>query len=171
MGIRELLDNDSPDTEEPSQVSEQESNPVIATSNLTMLLHSDSPCFVEPTFLNPPSTAEQFALLNIYRHRIDSILKVTHVPALRNLILDSSPPGQPHDVLAFSVYFAAACSLNDAECVEMLGAERNAIIAHFQYGAEAYLSSAGLLTTTDWRVLQAFIVYLVSLILLISDVL
>jgi len=42
-------------------------------------MYGDSLCYVEPSVLVPPSKAVVFALLDLYLHRIDPILKFIHV--------------------------------------------------------------------------------------------
>ena len=104
-----------------------------------------------------------FALLDIFQHRIDPILKLTHIPSLRTLLLGGPTFLSGQEALKFAVYFTAVCSLEENECLEIIGEEKSKTVATFRLGTEVLLSRASLLTTTDLTTLQAFILYLVQL--------
>ena len=131
-----------------------------------MILFGASCCVVNPPEALPQSTVA--ALLDIYMYRVDSILKIGHMPALRNLLLSeerecSDPFDCPsHEALKFSVCFTAICTLSEVEVRKMFMEKKDSIVNRFRLAAEVMLSRAGLLTTSDLTVLQAFVIYLVS---------
>lgn len=127
-----------------------------------MILYSDASCFVEPNILSPPPKALTFALLDIYLHRVDPVLKAIHRPTLRTLLLGRPNASLAQEALKSAVYFTALCTLDETECLEIVGLEKITAVTKFRLGAEIMLSRAGLLTARDLTALQAFVVYLVS---------
>lgn len=161
LGIRDLLETDHLDTSLEHPVSEMLDSPIYNMPDFDTFLYSKALNIPEMAVVVLPSKAEIFALLDIYTQRVDPILKVTHVPSLRTLLLDVSTTTYSQEALRFSVYFSATCALTDAECFEIMDAGRSETMARFRRGAEDSFSKADLLTTQDWTVLQAFTVYLV----------
>ena len=123
---------------------------------------------VNPALLEAPSIPILVALLDTYVYRVDSVLKVSHVPSLRSLLLadgpvTSEPLGGPtYEALKFAVCFTAACTLSEAECRAIFVEEKDKVINKLRLATEVMLSRAKLLTTSDFTVLQAFVIYLVS---------
>ena len=123
---------------------------------------------VNPALLEAPSRPVIVALLDTYVYRVDSILKVTHVPLLRTLLLPDGPvTSEPlnvpsYEALKFAVCFTAACTLSEAECRAIFVDEKDRIINKLRLATEVVLSQAKILTTSDVTVLQAFVIYLVS---------
>ena len=91
-----------------------------------------------------------------------------HMPALRSLLLSEEREGSdPFDcpsreALKFSICFTAICSLSEVEVRKMFLEKKENILNRFRLATEVMLSRAGLLTTSDLAVLQAFVIYLVS---------
>lgn len=101
-------------------------------------------------------------LPSVYEDRVHPIFKPVHWPSTLAIIRPQNdglhrtltPNAR---ALESAVHFTAACSLLDHE-VE----QRQSIVQQLRQTAEDALARAGLLTTTDLSVLQAFIIYLVS---------
>ena len=123
---------------------------------------------VNPALLEAPSTPILVALLDTFVYRVDSVLKVSHVPLLRSLLLPDGPvnpeplKGPSYEALKFAVCFTAACTLSEAECRATFAEEKDKVINKLRLATEVVLSRAKLLTTSDVTVLQAFAIYLVS---------
>jgi hypothetical protein len=63
---------------------------------------------------------------------------------------------------SFAVYFISILSLSEEECRHILGdSGKPPLLADFQSCVETALLAAGLITTSDLLVLQAFLLYLV----------
>lgn len=108
-------------------------------------------------------------LFEIYLRRIDPLFKVIHRPSLSTHLFKQQQylnytHGHPAiEALACSIEYAAVCSLTDEECFAVLGANKSSVISTYHMATELALSRAGLFTRNDVTVLQAFIIYLVSL--------
>jgi hypothetical protein len=57
----------------------------------------------------------------------------------------------------------AVTSITDSECNTMFGEEKTVLLARYQSGSRQALCRAGLLRSSDMTILQAFVLYLVSL--------
>ncbi|RDL40359.1 uncharacterized protein BP5553_00338 [Venustampulla echinocandica] len=117
-----------------------------------------------------PATAEiRKQLCKIYLNQVDPVFKVLHGPSLREHLLGGKrylnySPGHPAvDALVSAVYYAAANSLSEAHCLSLFGASHAAVVTSYRTACEASLGHAGLVTTEDLTVLQAFIIFLVTM--------
>ena len=162
LGIRELLDRDSPDSEADFAAPGTDSAPQTRAQSFDILIHGDSSCYVEPSLLAPPSKAVVFALLDIYMHRIDPILKLIHGPSLRTLLLESSACEPAIEALKSAIFFTALCTLEEQECVDIVGEAKSKTVNRLRIATELSLSRANLLTARNFTVLQAFVICLVS---------
>ncbi|MDI1486435.1 MAG: hypothetical protein OHK93_005663 [Ramalina farinacea] len=162
LGIRELLDRDSPNPELDFASPGTRPAPQSEAESFDILIYGDASCCVEPSLLAPPSKAVVFALLDIYMHRIDPILKVIHGPSLRMLLLESSGGEPAIQALKSAIFFTALCTLEEQECVDIVGEAKSKTATKFQVATELSLSKAKLLTARNLTVLQAFVIYLVS---------
>jgi hypothetical protein len=98
-------------------------------------------------------------LLNVYHERVHALFNVLHWPSTLALFnVSNEKEDVKHRALKSAVLFTSACSLFDRELEG-----RRAILGHHRQHAEKAFIDAGLLTTTSFMVLQAFVIYLVSI--------
>ena len=136
--------------------------------DLDIILFGASSCMVNAALLEAPPRSIFTALLDTYLYRVDSLLKVVHVPSVRSLLLSdeqyrtdlSNCPSLK--ALKFAICFTAICTLTEGECQKIFMEEKGKIMNKFRLATEVLLSRANLLTTSDITVLQAFVIYLVS---------
>lgn len=124
-------------------------------------------CYV----VNPPEAPPKsivIALLETYIYRVDSVLKVGHVPSLRNFLLSEEQDHLEHfnhtaqEALKFAICFTAVCTLTEVESRNIFMEKKDQTIDRFRLATEVMLSRANLLTSSDITILQAFVIYLVS---------
>jgi len=120
-----------------------------------------------------PLTEEMTSiLLSIYHHHVDPIVKPLHWPSAvsaiqsRNTEAKSEAQWTRLHALERSILFPALCTMTDSECQEQLYCNRDSLMQHLGIEAESAFSKAKLLEDPDLTVLQAFVIYLVSLSLL-----
>ena len=116
----------------------------------------------------PPVTSSTHQqLCCLFMHRVDPICKILHRPSLKAFLVDGSPyldyePGHlAPTALAYSVYYAASCSLSDEESMHSFGIPKSTMVSRYQKDAEAALARADFITTNDLTVLQAYVLFLV----------
>lgn len=117
--------------------------------------------FVPSTNVGPTDVASEMDsfLLSVYHERVHALFNVLHWPATLALFNASR---EKEDVksraLKTAILFTSVCSLLDHELEG-----RRAILSQYRQRAEEAFIDAGLLTTTSFMVLQAFVIYLVSI--------
>lgn len=94
-------------------------------------------------------------------------MKVVHWPTILELSkCDESTQSASIQALRNAINFLAVCSMTQADCETMAAGDRAQMIKHFRNRTETSLNAASFLTSTDIVVLQAFVLYLVSCVLL-----
>lgn len=120
---------------------------------------------------NPALTAQ---LCHVYNRQVDPIVKILHRPTLDAYLVDCkefldydlcdpSPAA-----LRAAVCYAAVASMTEGQCKAIFSCPKLQVLPEFRNDCDVALNRAGLLTTTDITVLQAFVLYLVSPLFLIS---
>jgi hypothetical protein len=107
-------------------------------------------------------------LCEIYLRNVDPVFKILHRPSLRAFLRDGQPyldyePGHHAPAtLAWAVYYAAVCTIDDSQCQLLFGVDKKTITADLQKETEAALVKADFVTTNELTVLQAYVLSLVS---------
>ncbi|KAK7419938.1 hypothetical protein QQZ08_010641 [Neonectria magnoliae] len=114
---------------------------------------------------HPPAEHIQ-QLLQIFIDNVDPLTKVVHVPTLRLVIqkaasdLEAIP--RSFKALMFAIYSAAVMSLNNDECKQRFCESRKTMLSRYIAATRAALSRARFMGTTSLVVLQALVLYLLS---------
>jgi hypothetical protein len=109
-------------------------------------------------------------LCEIFLHQVDPVVKILHQPSLRKFLAEGNKYlNYEHghvatEALRYAVYYAAVISLTEDQCMSLFGAHRTPIVARYRLACESALARASITTTDDLTVLQAFVLYLVSLL-------
>lgn len=113
--------------------------------------------------------ASQHGLLywRLFKTNCDSLIKVLHIPTTEPIILHAMQQrtGIPKglEALMFSIYFTAVESLPEDECWETFGSSKSDLIDTYKFATEQALARAKFLETDELIVLQAFVIFLMSL--------
>jgi hypothetical protein len=114
-----------------------------------------------------PSTIHIFQLWQIYIDNINPLLKITHVPTVQAQIIEASSDleNAPKNIeaLMFSMYLMAITSLEDADVYKRFNETKKELLARYHTGTQHALTKAGFMRVNDPVLLQAYILYLVSL--------
>jgi hypothetical protein len=65
------------------------------------------------------------------------------------------------EVLLFSIYYGAVCSLSPAQCEKQLGQDKEQLSNRFRFAVEQALARANFLNSSSLMVLQAFVLFLI----------
>ena len=155
---------------DPSSGDESEASGDFASAphSLDFLLGM-SPTSAPLTSLHPPPPLI-YKLWQVFLDNINPLTKIIHRPTLQSAIFDASfnldkvPKGL--EALMFAIYASATFSISDTECTEMLHEEKTTLLARYRLGLRKALVRANFLATSELQVLQAFIIYLLSMRLL-----
>ena len=107
-------------------------------------------------------------LCHLYLEQVDPIVKILHRPTLEGFMLQGGNYlGRDRDhpsveALKAAVCYSAVISMSEAQCQAVFGTNKLMMVGDYRRACEAACERAGLLTTDDMVVLQAFVLYLVS---------
>jgi len=103
----------------------------------------------------------------IYKDRVDPLVKVLHIPTLEPTVLSAashlSNLSRGFECLLFALYYGATTSLSAHDCLLKLGEEKPVLLARYRFAIEQALARANFLTTEELVVLQAFVIFLICL--------
>jgi hypothetical protein len=119
-----------------------------------------------------PQPLQIFRLWQTFLDNVHPLTKMIHGPSIQQEISRASGSPQnfskPMQALMFAIYSCSVASMTDDDCMEILGEDQASAHRRFAGIAKNALTVAGLLTTKDTTVLQAFVLFLVrSLIITI----
>ena len=113
-----------------------------------------------------PLTAHMTILGNLYFTRVDPVFKILHRPTTLSFLYaatrDKRSLTRGQEALLFAIYFASITTLTDQESLQSFGQKKEVLVKQYRSGIEAALTNANFLETSDFTVLQAFVIYLVS---------
>lgn len=107
------------------------------------------------------------SLCEIYLRNVDPVFKILHRPSIRAFLcddepyLDYEPDHQVPVTLAYAIYYAAVCTIDDSHCQLLFGMDKKTVSSDLQRETEAALVKADFVTTNDITVLQAYVLSLV----------
>ncbi|GJD03405.1 fungal specific transcription factor [Colletotrichum higginsianum] len=166
--LRIQIEDDSPaETERclwatlpPETLSRKEDVALHPTTPMHLLFSASQP---ELSQLHP-EPRQIYKLWQIFVEAANPLLKIVHVPTLQQRVLDASwnPSGasKPLTALLFAIYTLAATSTSGEDCLAVFGETRAALSARYRDAAFRALAEAEFLTTPDFEVLQAFVLFL-----------
>ena len=120
-----------------------------------------------------PSDAQHSTLFDIYFANVDPICRILHKPTMRthmsrrNQFIDGSTHRYKFSslqALCFAIYFAAVTGMSSGECTAQLGFERDVLLEQYKRATETALAQADFLNSMEIVTLQAFTLYIVSIL-------
>ncbi|KAL7933083.1 hypothetical protein V8C35DRAFT_327862 [Trichoderma chlorosporum] len=137
----------------------------FGTTNQSFIFGSAAQC-QSLLGLHPPL---QHALLywRLFKENCDRLIKVLHIPTAEPIFLHAiqQPACIPKglEALIFAIYFSVVESLSEDECWEAFGSYKGDLIDSYKFATEQALARAKFLETDELIVLQAFVIFLMSL--------
>ncbi|PQE16872.1 C6 transcription factor protein [Rutstroemia sp. NJR-2017a BBW] len=117
------------------------------------------------TALHPPMNILK-KMWQIYLDRIDAAAKLLHLPTFWSQLTGAIR--EPHDTpksleaIIFSFYLVVYRSLEEDECLSLLGEQKSTIFPRYKLAAHQALIKANFLNTSSLMTLQAFLLYLMG---------
>jgi hypothetical protein len=107
------------------------------------------------------------ALFDIYRDRVDPLMKFFHLPtlwpAMSRALQDGQDMSKSLTAVIFSIYFTTITSLEEHKCFDLLGEQKAVLTARYKTAARQALISADFLKSSSLMTLQAYATFLVSI--------
>lgn len=114
-----------------------------------------------------PPAVHIIQLWQIYLNNVNPLLKLTHTPTLQEHIVEAAANigkvSKSLEALMFAIYFMAVTSLNDEEARLTFHQEKPQLLQTYYTACQQALVNAGFMRNPDITILQAFLLYLVSL--------
>lgn len=114
-----------------------------------------------------PKKAYIHELWQIFRENVDPLLKIVHcptlLPAVHKAADDISSVSKSLHALLFAIYSSAILSLQDEECQQKFNETRSALLSRYRMATKAALSQANFTGSANLALLQAFMLYLLSM--------
>ncbi|KAJ5341745.1 hypothetical protein N7541_010869 [Penicillium brevicompactum] len=111
-----------------------------------------------------PSPTIAHLLLSVFEENVAPIIRIVFTSALRDLIqaavTNPDELDKGSEALVFSVYFAAASSMTEEQCLGEMGETHAALTKRFRFAVEQALARAGFLHTRKLIVIQAAVLFL-----------
>ncbi|CAG7926953.1 unnamed protein product [Penicillium olsonii] len=132
----------------------------------------------EYTILSPPTTRKSlaelhpsplhiFKLWQAFLENVNPLTKVIHVPTVQQQILeamsDLPKASKELETLMFAIYCIAIVSMEPEEVERSFGESKRGLLLRYRQGAQLAFKNASLLRTSSLTVLQAFMLYLLSM--------
>ncbi|KAJ5116338.1 hypothetical protein N7456_000686 [Penicillium angulare] len=114
-----------------------------------------------------PNPLHIFKLWQTFLENVNPLIKVLHTPTLQPQILEAASDlpnvGKELEALMFTVYCIALVSLQPGEVEKSFGESKKKLLARCRRGAQMALSNASFLRTSSLMVLQAVMLYILSM--------
>ena len=114
-----------------------------------------------------PTPDKIFKLWQIFQDNVNPILKIVHVPTTQTQLLDVAfnldRVDKHFEPLMFGIYAMAVASLNESECEDTFQEDRTTLFTRYLSAVRIGLMDSRFLGTAELSVLQAFVLYVVSL--------
>jgi hypothetical protein len=95
---------------------------------------------------------------------VNPLLKIVHVPTLQHQVLDASwdveNVSNPMAAILFAIYTLAITSTSANDCLASFGETRGTLLTRYRAATIQALIACDFLTTRDFEVLQAFVLFL-----------
>jgi len=115
-----------------------------------------------------PSTIKIFQTWQVYIENVNPLLKLSHIPTLQPQIVEASTDttkiSKHFEALMFAIYLISVHSMSDEETRRTLGEEKRSLLARYHQAIQQALINVGFMKSNELVVLQAYLLYLVSLI-------
>ncbi|KAH6967607.1 fungal-specific transcription factor domain-containing protein [Ilyonectria sp. MPI-CAGE-AT-0026] len=113
--------------------------------------------------LHPQSLPRMWSL---FKHRVDPVVKVLHIPSLEPIITAAGASSQISEelgALVFAISYGAIASLSDEECMAEFGESHAILSSQYRSACEQACAHAEFLKSTKIITLQAYVIYLAAL--------
>ncbi|KAI0152973.1 hypothetical protein GGR57DRAFT_503106 [Xylariaceae sp. FL1272] len=114
-----------------------------------------------------PSPTLFSQLWQLYLQNVHPITMIIHGPTasqiLTQAVQDRSPISQETKALLFAIMACAVMSLSDADCMRKFGERRTSLLLRYRSACETALTNARFLMSSDFTLLQAYTIYLLTI--------
>lgn len=111
-----------------------------------------------------PNPSQIFIIWEVYKENVDPILKILHIPTVKNVIMKAAVSAnklsKAAEALFYSICFASVVSMKEDQCQQLLGEPKDTLTDKYRFAIEQALARAQFLNSTNLMVLQAFAMFI-----------
>jgi hypothetical protein len=151
-------------TQQP--VSSRKDSVISSASSLSFLLQNSEP--IRNAMIHDEVSVKK--LCQVYLRQVDPVVKILHRPSLSEWLMQGKSylglPSDytPADALKSAVCYSAASSMTEHQCRSVFNVSKSTLVDGHRKACEAGLERSNLLAAQDMTALQAFVLYMVSLL-------
>ncbi|KAK5342114.1 hypothetical protein LTR98_002908 [Exophiala xenobiotica] len=147
----------------PIQTLRHKDDPFLhPTPSLSAIFSSNQP----ELYKLHPEPRHIYRCWQIFVECVNPLTKIVHVPTLQQRILDATwdtaNVSRPLTAMLFAIYTQAITSMSSDECLDTFGETRDDLLTRYRVATIRALMEADFLTTRDFEVLQAFVLFLLA---------
>jgi len=162
-------DDFNPSSDEEDNADEQEgavSKPVLSEDPVSTYLLGGGASAGRSLLDYHPTYDIAIKLWNTYLSHVEPIAKLVHVPTglamVQRAAANPSTASKATECLLFAIYHLAVVAMSDNECQELLGQTRSVLQSRYYEAVRQAMVNASFLRTSELMVLQAYIMFLLS---------
>lgn len=114
-----------------------------------------------------PNAIQIFKLWNTFLEGVNPLTKIIHWPTLQKRILDAASDlgsiSPELEALMFSIYSTALLCMQDDEVQKTFEESKSTLLTRYRQCAQQALVNAGVLGTSELMILQAFVLFILSI--------
>ncbi|KAH7157277.1 fungal-specific transcription factor domain-containing protein [Dactylonectria estremocensis] len=119
-----------------------------------------------PSNLHPSPSQIPF-YWQTFVENVDPLIKIFHIPTMdkfmREIQRDITSLSPPEDALMFVIYLAAVTSMSQNEVHDLLGQDKDTLVARYRLATKRALARADFMSTSNLTTLQAIVLFLFCL--------
>ena len=112
-----------------------------------------------------PPSPKALILWKAYKENVAPLIAIIHGPTARKLFIAAAQHPETLDknseALVFSMCLSAVVSMSPAQCLSLLGADRDTAVKRYRFAVEQALARANFLNTQSLILLQAAVLFLI----------
>ena len=112
-----------------------------------------------------PSLADVGILWKVFMENVEPLLKIFHIPTFESEIWDAARNvgriSSSLEALMFAIYCLTVVSMPAYECEKSFATTKAVLFARYESGVKKAFVKAGILVSTDFRLVQAMVIWLV----------
>lgn len=155
--------HERPEDAEQDQPVPTESTNLLTTDPITGVLLGGSQTLAH----YHPSHRDAMKLWATHVENVEPLCKILHIPTTAKMVeavsQKPSMASKADECLLFSIYHFAVFSMSDEDCVLELGQSRIELMSRYQHAVWQALVNASWLTTTEMPIIQACVLFLISI--------
>ncbi|KAF9883141.1 hypothetical protein FE257_004061 [Aspergillus nanangensis] len=162
--IEELQDILDPSSSEDEDYPSPGSNSTHSTNHDGFLFGFYSLSHTLRSFHPPSGTVP--VLWNIYLENVAPLVPIIHKPSAKQIFANAAQfpdmLDKNSEALLLAMYFVSIISMSPAQCLSILGEERDTAVKRYRFAVEQALSKANILNTQNLILLQAVVIFLIG---------